>query len=494
MGSTDGVDMATLVKRSKAEGSPWYVRYYEVQANGTKKQRMVSTGTSDKATAKQIAKKYEAEAAVRQHRLIDPLEDSIRRQSLRHVNEHLADFRNKLKAAGRGNDHTKRTENYINEFFEHAAIRSIADIRADHATAWAASLRDTGMAARTIQARLTAIKSLTKWLANGDKLMRDPLTSVSKPNAREDRRRERRMLVPTEWPWLSRAAMAGEFRFEMTGVERCLLYRLAIQTGLRSSEIRSMGRGHFNLDDKNPFVRVASSSTKNAKSAFQHIDRSLADALRNHLSKKTPHAPAFSLPTEFEMADMLRADLADARQAWLHEANSDPDERAKREQSDFLLPINESGEALDFHALRHTCGAWLAQRGVQPKVIQSVMRHSTITLTLDTYGHLIAGAEAAAIASTADMTSVCEVLAATGTDALPATCSPIAHIPDASRCADNARACDETKDQGNNEGAKIMRFPYSELQPSATPCESVLQFADSLGAVAQWLELGTHNP
>ncbi len=159
-----------------------------------------------------------------------------------------------------------------------------------------------------------------------------------------------------------------------------------------------------------------------------------------------------------------------------------------------MLAVNESGEGLDFHALRHTCGAWLALRGVQPKVIQSVMRHSTITLTLDTYGHLIAGAEAAAIASTADMTSVAEVLAATGTDGLPAACSPIAHISDASRCADIAKACDETKNHGNDRPAGIMRFPYNELPPAATPCESVLQFADSLGAVAQWLELGTHNP
>ncbi|HBJ33742.1 MAG TPA: hypothetical protein DDZ51_03050, partial [Planctomycetaceae bacterium] len=77
MGNAWGLDMATLVKRSQAEGSPWYVRYYEVLANGTKKQRMVSTGTSDKGTAKQIAKKYEADAAVRVHRLVDPMEDSI---------------------------------------------------------------------------------------------------------------------------------------------------------------------------------------------------------------------------------------------------------------------------------------------------------------------------------------------------------------------------------------------------------------------------------
>jgi len=178
-----------------------------VGPNGQKVRKKVSTGTSDKATAKQILKKYEGDSAVRVHRLVDPMEDGIRRQTARPVEEHLTDFTNKLKAAGRSPEHATRTSNYIREFFDHAAIGSISDVRADHATAWAASLRDSGMAARTIQARLTAIKSLTKWLANGDKLLRDPLVSVSKPNGKEDRRRERRMLLPKEWPWLSKAAM-----------------------------------------------------------------------------------------------------------------------------------------------------------------------------------------------------------------------------------------------------------------------------------------------
>ena len=59
---------------------------------------------------------------------------------------------------------------------------------------------------------------------------------------------------------------------------------------------------------------------------------------------------------------------------------------------------------------------------------------------------------------------------------------------------DIASGCDENGgavDGGDGENATIL---YSELQASATPCESVLQFAGSLGAVAQWLELGTHNP
>ncbi|NLE56957.1 MAG: tyrosine-type recombinase/integrase [Planctomycetes bacterium] len=57
-----------------------------------------------------------------------------------------------------------------------------------------------------------------------------------------------------------------------------------------------------------------------------------------------------------------------------------------------------AGERLDFHALRHTCGAWLALSGAHPKAVQAVMRHLTITLTMDTYGHLFPGQEAETVA------------------------------------------------------------------------------------------------
>jgi len=109
------------------------------------------------------------------------------------------------------------------------------------------------------------------------------------------------------------------------------------------------------------------------------------------------------MPYNSDVARMLRADLADAREAWLDDANRDPKEYARRKQSDFLLETNQEGEVLDFHALRHTCGAWLAMTGAHPKVVQTVMRHSTITLTMDTYGHLFPGQEADAISRLPDM-------------------------------------------------------------------------------------------
>ena len=81
------------------------------------------------------------------------------------------------------------------------------------------------------------------------------------------------------------------------------------------------------------------------------------------------------------------ADLADAHLAWL-DAASNLAKRRQREQFDFLCVRNHAGHQLNFHALRHTCGAWLALAGNHPQVIQAVLRHSSITLTMDTYGHL----------------------------------------------------------------------------------------------------------
>ncbi len=44
-----------------------------------------------------------------------------------------------------------------------------------------------------------------------------------------------------------------------------------------------------------------------------------------------------------------------------------------------------------FHDLRHTAAALLLAQGVHPKVVQEMLGHSTSSLTLDTYSHVIPG-------------------------------------------------------------------------------------------------------
>jgi integrase len=325
--------------------------------------------------------------------------EAMNGHSKRTIESHVADYKAKMKAAKRTEGHISKTLYSIRQIAAFCNFRTAADINADGVNRYAADRRDKGDSSRTVQSHLTAIKGFTKWLTETEKLQRDPLLSVKRPNPKADRRYERRMLLPDEWQWLRMAVKAD--RYGMTAVERLLLYETAIQTGLRSAELRSLTRARLVLDSDTPYVTCKAADTKNAKEARQYIRPDLAARLRDHVSKLKPQAAVFKLPVDWKMAAMLRDDLAEARQAWLAEAG-DKAERKQREQSDFLAVANHDGGKLDFHALRHTCGAWLAMGGVHPKVVQTVMRHSTIVLTMDTYGHLFPGQEAGAVTKMAE--------------------------------------------------------------------------------------------
>jgi integrase len=52
-----------------------------------------------------------------------------------------------------------------------------------------------------------------------------------------------------------------------------------------------------------------------------------------------------------------------------------------------------------FHDLRHTCATLLLGKGIHPKFVQELLGHANISITLDTYSHVLPGmGEAAASA------------------------------------------------------------------------------------------------
>ena len=269
-------------------------------------------------------------------------------------------------------------------------------------------------------------------------------------------------------------------RYEMTGSERLLVYRIAIQSGLRSSELRILTRGQLYLDCDPPYITCRDRSTKNKKDAQQYILPNLAEDLNRHVATMAPKVPLFALPSEYNMADMLRADVADARRQWLKSVRYDSERFTQCEKSDFLTDVNHEGEVLDFHSLRHTCGAWLAMTGAHPKVVQTVMRHASITLTMDTYGHLFPGQEADAVAQLGYLLAgPPEALRATGTDNATAD-TPNGAQRQTQRAGreyrqSGARGCDDaTNPTVQNKTHKPLRAEdlCEEVPCDATECES----------------------
>jgi len=52
--------------------------------------------------------------------------------------------------------------------------------------------------------------------------------------------------------------------------------------------------------------------------------------------------------------------------------------------------INEAGlEHINFHALRHTFATRALEAGISPKVVQGMLGHADVSLTLNTYTHLL---------------------------------------------------------------------------------------------------------
>ena len=53
------------------------------------------------------------------------------------------------------------------------------------------------------------------------------------------------------------------------------------------------------------------------------------------------------------------------------------------------LPQRAGPPDIRFHDLRHTAAPIMLRNGTSPKVVQEMLGHASITLTLDTYSHVL---------------------------------------------------------------------------------------------------------
>ena len=153
--------------------------------------------------------------------------------------------------------------------------------------------------------------------------------------------------------------------WKSTGPDRAALYRLAAGTGFRANELRNLTPEVFDLGADPPMVTVKAGYSKRRRDDVQPIRPDLAEALRPWLTAKPSGRRVFGDPTK-HTADMIRHDLEAAG-----------------------LPYRDASDRVaDFHALRHSYITALAMSRAPVKVIRSLARHSTPTLTLGTYAHV----------------------------------------------------------------------------------------------------------
>ena len=100
-------------------------------------------------------------------------------------------------------------------------------------------------------------------------------------------------LNPTEAAVLVEATEPGPIVLGMTGPDRAMLYALAIGTGLRSEELRTLIPERFDFDSDPPTVTVRAGYAKNRREAVQPLSHALADRLRPWVALKPSGRPVF---------------------------------------------------------------------------------------------------------------------------------------------------------------------------------------------------------
>ena len=284
-----------------------------------------------------------------------------------------------------------------------------------------------GVSERTANFYLDALNGFFRWAVKDRRLTENPIAHLKKLKVTDAM--HRRALSVEEQRWLIDTTAKAPDRFGMTGEDRAVLYRLALGTGFRASELGALTRGSFDLNGNPPTVTLPPAATKNRKGCVQPITHDLAEALRPALAGKVPTVRAFNVPPRYDTAAMIRDDLAAARAAWMEKAA--PEDRADLDGSDFCRPDGDAGR-VDFHALRHSFGTNLARANTPVKTAMDLMRHSDVNLTMRLYSHTVTSDRATALEAAAPDLSmpVAETARKTGTDDLPARKSLPSSLPE----------------------------------------------------------------
>ena len=333
--------------------------------------------------------------------------------------EHLADWRADLAARGCAPRYTKIAIAAVQRFAEATGARFLSDLGPDALTRHLTDLVAEGRSDRTRNSHLASIRAFCRWCVRMDRLAADPTRHVRA--IREESRRVRRALSADEVLRLIQVTATAPKTFGASGPERAMIYRLAVETGLRRGELASLTPASFDLDADPPTLTIVAGASKRRRRDTLILRPDTADTLRSFLRGKARTERALPVPSANRTAAMIEADLRRARARWIRET-ADPAERRDRRRSYFLAVHDADNNVSDFHSLRHTAGTLLGQTGAHPKTIQGLMRHSDINLTMGRYCHRAVSLEANALAELPDFGTKpetgheAEAVRATGTD------------------------------------------------------------------------------
>jgi integrase len=278
------------------------------------------------------------------------------------VADFLAQWMDSEKESVRESTHNRRQEVIRLHINPHIGSTKLTKLNALHVQRLYARKLDEGLSpgtVRLIHANLSkALQKAVRWRLVGVNVAR---AATAPKNTAEE-------VKPLTREEVSRLLDgARDDRFEA-------LYVLAVTCGLRRGEL--LGLRYEDIDLKRGTLQVRRSLSKGKTNLPKtcksrrsiKISRTALEALKRHKKRQT-------VLSEWVFCTHKGTPISSQNLLW----KAWDDTRRKGQ-----LP-----EGTHLHQLRHTCATLLLQENVHPKLVSSLLGHSTIKQTLDTYSHVL---------------------------------------------------------------------------------------------------------
>lgn len=252
--------------------------------------------------------------------------------------------------------------------------------------------QDSGLSARTVRLVHTTLHKALKQAVRWGLVPRNVTEAVVPPKLSRDARKEIRPLSQEQARALLAAARGDRLE---------ALYVLAVTAGLRQGELLGLRWQDVDLEGgtlsvrqqltrSNEYgLRFTEPKSKKSRRSIK-LAKSAVDALKRH--RVAQNEERLRLGSLWQDQGLV-----------FTSGTGGPLDVGNLTNRSFRPLLERAGlPRIRFHDLRHTCATLLLSRNVNPKIVQEMLGHATISETMDTYSHVLPSMQKIAVSAMED--------------------------------------------------------------------------------------------
>lgn len=255
--------------------------------------------------------------------------------------------------------------------------KKLSQITAEDIQTMYNKMLEDGLSPRTVRYTHTILKNALQQAVKWGKLYRNPADLVDLPRQKKE---EMKVLTPEQAARFMEATVYSPWK---------AFFSLLLASGMRPGE--ALGLKWSDIDFKNKRVTVNRALVRTAGGGWKLEEPKTAR------SRRTIPLPASVMADLEEHKKNQAAEKLKAKpgtyndQGFVFAASNGEPMSDKNIFRRHFKPLLEAAGLPDIrlYDLRHTCATLLLASGVNPKVVSERLGHASVTLTLDTYSHVL---------------------------------------------------------------------------------------------------------